>query len=270
MDFRRAVVAGGRKRDASGVRGARQHGQGNARCTCVHHCVLEANRRRGATVFLGGKGREPVANYACRGLRRLAVEVAARRGRCCRRIGNLGSIGGAHADVTERHTHLVRDDLRDLRVQPLPHLGPAVAYEHGAVHVEVHQRAGLVVVRRIEGDAELHGRDRDAAANDGALGIEPLDGNAPRAILARLLEVVHQRFDDVVLEHSAVRRLVAIGDAVEIARAAHPADRAPGAARCRRGSPRWPSSPGARRSHGTPCWRLCASCTGARRDRGFR
>ena len=45
---------------------------------------------------------------------------------------------------SKRDAQLVRDDLRDLGVQALAHLGAAVVHEHRAVGVDVHQRAGLV------------------------------------------------------------------------------------------------------------------------------
>ena len=54
--------------------------------------------------------------------------------------------------------------LRHLDVEPLPHLGAAVVEVDRAVAIDVHQRAGLVVPGRGEGDAELDRRQRDALA----------------------------------------------------------------------------------------------------------
>jgi hypothetical protein len=59
------------------------------------------------------------------------------------------------------------DDLRDLGVESLTHLRPTVAYEHGAVGVDVDQRAGLVVMDDVERDAELDGRERNAFPEHG-------------------------------------------------------------------------------------------------------
>jgi len=44
----------------------------------------------------------------------------------------------------------------------------------------MHQRAGLVVVVDVEGDAELDRRQRDAALEQRASGVEGGDGIAPR------------------------------------------------------------------------------------------
>ena len=56
-----------------------------------------------------------------------------------------------------------RGDLQHLGVQALAHLGAAVVHLHAAVVVDVHQRAGLVERGVVEGDAELHRRDGQAA-----------------------------------------------------------------------------------------------------------
>ena len=95
-------------------------------------------------------------------LRRLAVEIAAGGRGGGRRIRDLARVGGGRAHVREADAELVRDDLRDLGIEPLPHLGPAMAHEHRAVGVHVDQRAGLVVMHDIERDPELDRRQRDA------------------------------------------------------------------------------------------------------------
>ena len=64
---------------------------------------------------------------------------------------------------------LLGDHLRDLDVEPLPHLGAAVVQVDRAVLIDVHQRAGLVEMRGGERDAELHRRQRDAASSGRAL-----------------------------------------------------------------------------------------------------
>ena len=69
------------------------------------------------------------------------------------------------AHVLEADAELVRDDLRDLGVEALPHLGAAVVHQHRAVGVDVHQRAGLVVMHDVERDAELDRRQREAASS---------------------------------------------------------------------------------------------------------
>ena len=75
--------------------------------------------------------------------------------------------GDLHA--VEVDLEFLRDDLRHLDEEPLPHLGAAVVQMHRAVLVDVHQRAGLVQVRGGEGDAEFHRRQRDALLQDRVL-----------------------------------------------------------------------------------------------------
>jgi hypothetical protein len=70
------------------------------------------------------------------------------------------------------HAQLVRHHLRHLGVQALAHFGAAVVHQDGAVGVDVHQRAGLVEVLDVEADAELHRRQRQAALEHGAVGVE--------------------------------------------------------------------------------------------------
>ena len=78
--------------------------------------------------------------------------------------------------LPEVDLQLLRDDLRDLRVQALAHLRAAVIQQDRAVGVDVQQRAGLVHVRGGEGDAELHRRERDAALEHGVRGVAGRDG----------------------------------------------------------------------------------------------
>ena len=65
--------------------------------------------------------------------------------------------------------------LRDLDVEPLPHLGAAMVQVHRAVLIDMHQRAGLVEVDEREADAELHRGERKAALHDRRRGVERRD-----------------------------------------------------------------------------------------------
>ncbi len=64
--------------------------------------------------------------------------------------------------VSSVHAERLGHHLRHLDMEPLPHLGAAVAQMDRAVAIDMHQRAGLVVPGRRERDAELHRRQRDA------------------------------------------------------------------------------------------------------------
>ena len=65
----------------------------------------------------------------------------------CSMTGNTEMIraSGITEQIGEVDAELVRDDLRDLGVEPLAHLGAAVVDEHRAVAVDVDER---VHVRR--------------------------------------------------------------------------------------------------------------------------
>ena len=80
-------------------------------------------------------------------------------------FGTLSVRVGASRTRLERHAERGGSDLQHLRVQALAHLGAAVVHEHGAVPVDVHERAGLVEGGEVERDAELHGRDGEARAS---------------------------------------------------------------------------------------------------------
>ena len=86
----------------------------------------------------------------------------------------------------------MRHHLRHLGVQALAHLGAAVVHEHRAVGVDMHQRAGLVEVRDVERDAELHRRQRQALLQHRARRVEGGDGGAPRGVVAVALELGDQ------------------------------------------------------------------------------
>ena len=144
-----------------------------------------------------------------------AVEVRARRRRGRRGVRHLRGRGRRDPDLVEVDAELLGDDLGDLDEQPLPHLGAAVIEVDRAVLIDVHQRARLVEEGRGEGDAELDRRQRDAALEVAALGIERRDRLAPRAVVRRCLQRLDQLGRDVVGHLHAVRRHVAAG-AVEI------------------------------------------------------
>jgi len=114
----------------------------------------------------------------------------------------------------------VRDDLRDLGVQALAHLGAAMVHEDGAVVVDVHQRTRLVEVLDVERDAELQRRQRDAALEHRAGRVELVNGGAARAVVAAGFELGRERVDDVVADDLAVGRDVVRVGAVEV-QAAH-------------------------------------------------
>ena len=98
--------------------------------------------------------------------RRHAVEIGA--GGCGRGrgVGNLRRVGRGDAHALQPDAEFLRHHLRDLDIEPLPHLGAAMVQVHGAILIDMHQRAGLVEVDEREADAELHRRERKAALHD--------------------------------------------------------------------------------------------------------
>ena len=73
--------------------------------------------------------------------------------------------------------------LRDLDVQPLPHLGAAMVQVDRAILIDMHQRARLVEVDEREADAELHRGQRKSALQDRGRRVERRDLLPPRAII---------------------------------------------------------------------------------------
>jgi hypothetical protein len=118
---------------------------------------------RATVVFFGCKRLQSFA-YLARGvLRRHAVEIGTGRGCGGRRIRHLA--GGCRSDLhlVDVDLEFLGNDLCDLDVQPLPHLGAAMVQVHRAVGVDMHQRAGLIEMCRSERDAEFDRRQRQAA-----------------------------------------------------------------------------------------------------------
>ena len=81
-------------------------------------------------------------------------------------FGTLPVVVAVMRTRSSADAELLRHHLGDLDVEPLPHLGAAVVQVHGAVLVDVHQRARLVQVDQRERDAELHRRQREPALHD--------------------------------------------------------------------------------------------------------
>ena len=226
-----------------------------------------------AAVVRGRERREALADLPRGVLRGLAVQVAAGRRRGRRGVGDLLRVGRGDAHAVEIDAELVRDDLRDLGVEPLAHLGAAVVDEDRAVAVDVHQRAGLVQVHQVERDAELDRRQREAALQHRASRVELRDRVAALAVAAVGLELRGQLVQDVVVDGLPVRRDVALAARRRSSRAARRARRGRAGARSCRGCSRSRSRPAGRRSRGTRCCSACGSgpnSRGSRHRRGSR
>ena len=148
-----------------------------------------------------GDGGHPVADLLARVLHGAAVEVGTRG--CGRRRGvrHLVGAGRGQAYGVERDSQRSGRDLQHLRVQALSHLGAAVVDEHRAVLVDVHERAGLVVGREVERDAELHGRDREGALRVGVRGVERRDARAALVEVALGAEPRPDRLEPFGMAH---------------------------------------------------------------------
>ena len=101
-------------------------------------------------------------------------------------------------------------------MQPLAHLGAAVVDQHRAVLVDVHQRAGLVEGREVEGDPELHRRHRQPPLGVRVGGVELRDLRGPPADVGAVDHLVPRDRRAVGVPHRlAVRRGLALD--VEVA-----------------------------------------------------
>ncbi|KDB51037.1 hypothetical protein X805_33380 [Sphaerotilus natans subsp. natans DSM 6575] len=212
----RGVEAVAPELDARGIGQRDQLGEGQRLRARRHLAAGELHRLGRHLPARRQEGRQAVADLARRVLRRLAVEVGAGGGGGGGGVGHLVRVGGADPHPLEGQTQLVRDHLRYLGVQTLAHLGAAVVHQHRAVGVDMHQRAGLVEVRDVEADAELHRRQRQALLQHRAGGVEGGDLGAARVVAGALGQLVDQRRDDVVLDRLAVGRDVAVLGAVEV------------------------------------------------------
>src|SRR5262249_56401679 len=104
-------------------------------------------------------------------------------------VGDVSGMGGGGVDLPETDAKLVRDYLRHLGVEPLPHLGAAMADQHRAVSVDIHQRTSLVELYDVKGDTKLDRRQGDTLPQHRARGVEGAYHIATSAVLARCLHL---------------------------------------------------------------------------------
>ncbi len=144
-----------------------------------------------------------------------AVEVGAGAGGGGR--GIVVFLGGSHhhADTLAGDPKFVRDQLPELGIEPLPHLGAAGRYLDGPIGVDVYQCIGLIEELGGEGDAEFHRRERDALEVRVARRVEQLDLLATRVVVGRLRELIDRLRKHVVAYNltvvSGVATSVAVG-----------------------------------------------------------
>ena len=174
-----------------------------------HHVVGEHYVTAIAAKHSRRKLRQPRFDLACRILPCLAIEIAA--GGCRRRGGirNFARIGGGAAHVMEADAELGRHHLCNLGIQALPHLRAAMIYQHRAVGVDVHQRAGLIVMNHIERDAELRRRECQPFPEHRTFRIEDPHRLAAFAIVAACLQFSDEFMNNIVFNGHAVVRGVA-------------------------------------------------------------
>ena len=112
--------------------------------------------------MLGGERGQALADLARRVLRRLAVQVAPVEAAVAEVLATL-LVSVAVTRTASRSTpSSCATTCATLVFRPWPISVPPWLTQHRAVHVDVHQRAGLVQVRDVERDAELHRREREA------------------------------------------------------------------------------------------------------------
>ncbi len=94
---------------------------------------------------------------------RHAVEVRAGGGSCRRGVGHLVGHRRGNANLIRVNTEFLGNHLRNLHVEPLPHLGSAMVYRDRPVRIDMHQCTSLVEMLEGEGNAELYRVKRDTA-----------------------------------------------------------------------------------------------------------
>ena len=96
-------------------------------------------------------------------------------------------------------------------MQALTHLGSAMVDLHTAIQIHVHQSPGLVEECGGKTDTKFHGRDREAAFQNGAVGVPNGDGLGALAIVRCTLQCAEQGGQDIVFHLHLVMRGVASG-----------------------------------------------------------
>ena len=217
VDLGRAVVAGGRQRHAAEPGLFHQVGERHLLGADAHAVGQELDLAGGHAILLRREGGQPFLDRPRRRARRHAVDVRPRRGSRRRRVRHLAGIGGGDLDAIEVDLQLLGHHLRHLDEQALTHLGAAVIEMDAAVGINVEKGAGLVQMRRGEGDAELYRRQRQALLEIGTGGVERRDLPAALPVVRRRLQIGDQLRQDVVLDGHVIGRHVALALAVEIA-----------------------------------------------------
>ena len=77
-------------------------------------------------------------------------------------LGTLPVVVAVIFTLSTSNAELLGHHLRDLDIEPLPHLGAAVIEMHRAVGIDMDKRARLVEMGEREGDAELDRRQGNA------------------------------------------------------------------------------------------------------------
>ena len=159
---------------------------------------------------LGHMGSQARLELATRVFGRHAIEV--RAARCCRgrRVWHLAGVGCSDAHLVDGNAEFARYHLHHLGMQALAHLGATVVEQHRAIRVEVDQGTSLVEVRRVERNAELDWRQRQAALDNRARGVLRLERHAACAVVRRCFQFARDRLKNIVFNGLPVGRLVAI------------------------------------------------------------
>ena len=199
--------------------------------------VARTRRSAGVAVELArGERGEALAQRARRVARGHAVDVAAGRGGRRRRVRHLARVRRRHAHRRDSGTpSSCATTCGTLVNRPWPISVPPWFSSTRAVVVDVQQRAGLVVVRRGERDAELDRRERDAALDHrAARGSTRRSPRAARgsATSPRAASMISgAMLSSIVMPYGVTLRVVR---AVEIDACARRADRGRARARSRR------------------------------------
>ena len=218
VDIGRAVVTLREQRHSLPIGRFADPRERNARCSGRWE-TEPARIDRGIAASIRGNFRQ-TPRVGARIGHRGAIQIGSGRRRGGGRIRNFIGARGHDAHTVQIDAQALRRDLLDLGVQPLAHFGAAVIHLHAAVAINQHQRAGLIEKRRGEGNAELHGRDREPALAVRMRAFQSLDLVAPPRESARFLQPPPDDLDAAgILHRLAVVRGVAF--AIEIAFADH-------------------------------------------------
>ena len=210
MDFWRCVKTGRGQRHTAKIGRLYRVGKAEAGGVAKMHTASGKAHRITRQIMLC---RQKITNAqpdgAGRRLRRHAIKIRAGRGRRGRGVGHLAGACCGDFDRIYIDLEFIGDNLRHLGVEALAHFGAAMIELHRAVIIDMDKGARLIEKLCVEGNAEFHRRQGNAALDQIIGAVERLNLSAPPGVVGRYLQLVNDVLNDAIGD-----RLAIVGDAL--------------------------------------------------------